>query len=142
MPRRLTIRALRPWSEFNEYEGEIEGVLDGVPVTTYVVMPSAKHWSRYAADDEVDVDAWLERSGPVVVEDGSDGVAFDQLDGPKYRVRGVVKELDGEQVVLESVLPIRVDLDLGPHGRDAIPEVSVGDRISVDGTLKVDLDPD
>lgn len=138
----MTIEKLTPWSEFNEYEGEIEGVLDGVPITTYVLLPSGRHWARYNPRDTVEVDAWLERTGPVVVEHESNGAAFEQIDGPKYRVRGVVKGIEGEDVLVDSALPIRIELDLSPKAREAMPEIRIGDRIAVDGTLKVDLDPD
>ena len=78
----------------------------------------------------------------LVGSDASAPPALTQRDGVSYEVVGTVLARDGEQVRLDSVMPLDVDLDLAPFLTRRVPDVAVGDRIRVEGTLEADLDPD
>jgi hypothetical protein len=140
MRHTLTVERAVPWPQFNEYEGQIEGRLDGHAVTCKVFLTDGD-WSRIKPGDAYDVDAKLIRDGDVEVLDASAPSALTQRDGVNYEVVGTVLARDGEDVALDSVLPLDVDLDLAPFLQRTVPDVAVGDRIRVEGTLEADLEP-
>jgi hypothetical protein len=143
MLHNLIIRRLVPWSDFNEYEGEIEGLLDTHEVCCYVLMSSEEEWQAYSPGETKTVNFWLERNGSVTIMEPSNLMTLHQIEGVNYEVIGTVTYVSEETVLLNSVVPMRVDLDLdiGADLLHEIPEIHVGDQIRVEGILKVDLDP-
>ena len=137
----LTIKELTPWSDYNEYEGEIEGVLGGQDICCYVLMASEEEWQTYTSGDNVTVELWLERNGNITLVDSPTSKTLRQIVGVNYEVTGTVISILEETVLLDSVMPIRVDLDISPCTQSLIPEIHVGDQICVSGVLKVGLDP-
>jgi hypothetical protein len=137
----LIIKKLVPWSDYNEYEGEIEGVLDKHDVCCYVLMSSEEEWQTYTSGDNITVGLWLERNGSVTLMKPPTSMALRQVAGVNYEVTGTVTSILEETVLLDSVLPLRVDLDISPDTQHLIPEIHLGDQICVAGILKVDLNP-
>ena len=139
----FTITRLVPWSDLNEYEGQIDGVIDGYQLCCYVLLPSGEAWRRYNPGDTLEVDLWLERGGhrDSIQIDPSAAPALQQLEGVNYQVSGRVTEIDDEMVILESILPLRVDLDTSSAVRHIIPTIREGDLLRVQGVLKIDLEP-
>lgn len=133
----LEVRGVTRWTELNEYEGEVQGVLDGVPVHAYVLAAPADQWERYEPSSTLEVEAWVERSGPVEPLPAGSEPALTHVDGVVYDVAGTIVERDGEQLQVASTLPIRVDLDLSA-GTDP-PRLAVGEGVRVRGILKVDI---
>jgi hypothetical protein len=137
MTHALHVRDVIRWTDFNEYEGEVHGELDGVPVHGYVLAAPAEQWDSYRPGASLDVDAWLERSGEVERLPAGSPSGLTHVDGVVYDVAGTVAEVDGEQLQVESTLPIRVDLDRTTGS--TLPVVKVGDVVRVRGILKIDL---
>ncbi len=96
-----------------------------------------EQWDSYRPCATVKVDAWVERSGEVKTLLHGSRAELTQVDGVVYDVVGVVAQRDGEQLQVESTVPIRVDLDLS--ARSELPELRIGDVVHVRGILKVDL---
>jgi hypothetical protein len=65
--------------------------------------------------------------------------ALDHVDGVDYVLVGTVRERDGEEVRVESLLMLDVDLEINPFPKFVVPDVAVGDRIRVEGSLEVEL---
>jgi hypothetical protein len=141
MPHTLTIKKLVPWSEYNDYEGHLEGVLDSYDICGYLLMYSAEDWHKYEPEQIVEVELWLERTGSVTILNSSASPVLQQLEGVNYEVTGTVTDVTGETLLLNSVFPLRVDLDISSDMKSPLPlEISVGDQIHVVGALKVSLD--
>ena len=137
MPHALRVHEVVRWTAFNEYEGEIHGELDGIPVTCYVLAVPVEQWDNYRAGTTVNVDAWIERSAAVETLPEGSQAELTQVGGVIYDVTGPVAARDGEQLQVHATLRIRVDLDLAV-GTEA-PPLRIGDVVRVRGTLKVDL---
>jgi hypothetical protein len=134
----LVVRNVVRWEDFNEYEGEVHGELDGTLVEAYL-LGSIDEWDNvFRPGAALDVDAWIERSGEFETLPAGSPAELKQVDGVVYEITGTVTAVDGEQLLVESALPMRVDLDLG-HARANTHGVNVGDTIRVRGMLKVDL---
>jgi hypothetical protein len=141
MPHTLTIKQLVPWSAYNGHEGHLEGVLDGYDICVYSLMHSTENWHKYVPEQIVEVDVWLERTGSVTILNASAPPALQQLAGINYEVTGTVTHVAGETLLLNSVFPLRVDLDISSDMTSPLPlEISVGDQIRVAGALKVSVD--
>jgi len=141
MPHTLTIKKLVPWSEYNDYEGHLEGVLDGYDICGYLLMYSAEDWYKYEPEQIVEVELWLECTGSVTILNSSASPALQQLEGVNYEVTGTVTHVAGETLLLNSIFPLRVDLDLSSDMKPlSSPEIGIGEHIHVVGTLKVNLD--
>ena len=137
---RLQVHDVVPWAEFNEYEGEIHGELDGVPVHAYVLVAPVEQWEEYRPGATLEVEAWIERSGGISPRPSGEPSELTQVDGVVYDVAGRIMEVDGDELRLGSTPPLRVDLDL-PGGAER-PRLKVGDGVRVRGILKVDLPDD
>jgi len=142
MPRShsLRVREVTRWTDFNEYEGEIQGELDGVPVTAYVLVAPLEQWQRYQPSTTLEVDAWVERTGAVEPLPSGGKPELTRVDGVVYDVAGTIVDQDGEQLHVDSRLPIRIDLDLAAGAER--PQLAVGDGVRVRGILKVDIADD
>lgn len=136
----FTIQHLIPWSEFNEYEGQWVGIANNHQLTVYVQMYSGDDWALYAPGDLVNVQLWLERDGGVERLDEPVTPQLHQLQGINYEVTGQVVSIAGEQVQLDTVFPLRVDMDWPVRGMDRFPIFGVGDWLKVKGVLRLSLD--
>ena len=128
------------WTDYNEYEGQLEGSFNQYPLTVYVQMYSGNDWAYYAAGDQVDARLWLERSGTVERIAGPVTPALRQQKEVYYEAIGQVTSIEGEQVQLDSVFPLRVDMDWPVKGREQFPVFGVGDWLKVVGVLRLSLD--
>jgi len=123
--------------DFNEYEGEVHGELDGIPVTCHVLAAPVEQWDSYRPGVTLEVDVWVERSGEIETLPVGSPAVLTQVDGVVYDVTGRIVGRDGEQLQVESTLPVRVDLDIST--RTELPGLRIGDLVRVRGTLKIDL---
>jgi len=142
MTHSLIINNVMPLVQYNEYEGYIEGVIQGRKVCCYVMIYDQADWNRFKPGVDAVVDIWLERSGPVEKIEDDRAPALIQKREALYIAVGVVQEINGEMVMIDSVLPLRIDLDVSLFSPHPIPALQVGDRVSVEGILKADLYPD
>jgi hypothetical protein len=133
----LHVREVIRWTDLNEYEGQVHGELDGVPVTCYVLAAPVDQWTSYRPGATLDVDAWVERSGDIETLPDDSPPELTQVDGVIYDVTGVITEQTGDQLQVESILTIRVDLDLGARTEPCT--LRIGQLIRARGILKVDL---
>jgi hypothetical protein len=137
----LHVREVIRWTELNEYEGEVHGVLDGMPASCYMLATPVELWDAFRPGATVRVDAWVEsmsgRSRDVRVLPEGSPAELTQVDGVMYDVVGVITQRDGELLHVESVMPIRVDLDVS--ARTELPELRAGDVVSVRGIMKIEL---
>ncbi len=136
----LEVNAVKRWTEFNEYEGQVHGVLDGLPVVCYLQGVPVELWDTFRPGATLQVDAWLGRQhggveilfpdAPAKLEPAGDGVIYD--------IVGRVVAQDGEELQVDSVLPLRVDLEWAERFGDP-PPLRIGEVIRVRGTLTVEL---
>lgn len=136
MRHTLTIERATPTPEFNEYEGYVEGRLDGHRVRAHVFL-IGESWNDLRPGLVREVWAKVVRKGDVTIVDASSPAV---LGGDA--IVGTVRRRDGETAIVDSVIPIEVDLDLVDSPEVSIADVQVGDRISVHGDLEIDFDPD
>jgi hypothetical protein len=134
------IQHIRPWSEFNEYEGQLEGFFGDDWLTVYVQIYSAEEWRALVPGNRLEGEVWLERHGVVEVLAGPVAPALTQQRGVNYELIGQVMSIEGEQVQLDSVFPLRVDMDWPVKGREQFPVFGVGDWLKVVGVLRLSLD--
>jgi|GEM_PF-6221114 len=141
MSQTLTIKKLIPWSEYNGYEGHLEGVVDGYDICGYLLMHSAEDWYKYEPEQIVKVNLWFERTGSVTILNSSASPALQQLEGVNYEVTGTVTHVAEETLLPNSIFPLRVDIDLSANMKPlSSPQIGIGDHIHVVGTLRVNLD--
>jgi hypothetical protein len=140
MTHTLKVRGTKRWSEFNEFEGEVHGELDGVPVVAYLLGVPVEVWDdTFVPGATLQVEAWVElQHGGVEILPPDTPVKLEQVgDGVIYDIVGRLLAQDGEELQVDSVLPMRVDLDwaerFGPP-----PALRVGDVIRVRGALKIE----
>lgn len=136
----FTIQRLIPWSEFNEYEGQWEGIANNHQLTVYVQMYSENDWGLYTPGDQIDVRLWLERDGVVERLDKPATPQLRQQQGINYEVIGQVMSVVGEQVQLDTIFPLRVDMDWPVRDLERFPTFKVGDWLKVKGILRLSLD--
>jgi hypothetical protein len=140
MEQTLTIQKLTPWSDYNDYEGEIEGVFHQQQICCYVFMASGEDWQTYAPNDQITIDLWLERSGTITLVDFSIGAELCQISGSNYEVTGTIQSIAAEEIWLNSVFSMRIDLDLTPAVESLITNLAVGDQIRIVGILKAEIE--
>lgn len=142
VPYPLMITTVLPWNTLNAYEGEVHGTVGMYPVCCYVQLPSQSHWRTHAAGNTITIDLWLERTGPCKVRRHAQvQPQLKQLGGTQYEVSGTVRRLAGDQIELDTVFPLRIDLDRTLHMPTPLPTILVGDQVRVIGQLKADLEP-
>lgn len=139
MSHTLTIKSVTPWSEYNEYEGQIDGLIDGNPVCCYIFAPNLAAWKQLTPGRTLKVDIWIERTGVFDIVDPTEPSILNQLDGVLYEIIGNILLLNEENVVISSFIPIPVDLDLPVRQDQPFPQLSIGDNVRLKGILKVDL---
>jgi hypothetical protein len=140
MTHTLHVREVARWWEYNEFEGQIHGELDGVPVVCYLLGVPVALWDTVRPGAVLRVEAWVERQyggveillphSPARLERAGDGVVYD--------IVGAVVAQDGEVVRVDSVLPLRVDLEWAERFGEP-PPLRIGEVIRVRGVLKVEL---
>jgi hypothetical protein len=132
----FTVERALPWPQFNEYEGEVHGVLDGHRVSAHVLL-IGESWADLTPGLVREVSATFRRYRDLAKVDPGTPL---KLTGAV--IVGTVRELDGERLTVDSVIGIDVDLDLDVTSERALPAVRVGDRIRVEGEIEIDFDPD
>jgi hypothetical protein len=140
MAHTLKVRDVQRWSEYNEFEGQIHGELDGVPVVCHLLGMPVRLWDTFRPGATLQVDAWVERQygGVEILLPGSPAKLEQAGDGVIYDIVGPVVAQDGEELQVDSVLPLRVDLEWAERFGDP-PPLRVGEVIRVRGALKVEL---
>ena len=135
MRHTLTIERATPWPQLNEYEGRVEGQLDGHRVGAHVFL-LGESWDDLRPGLVREVWAKLVRTREVtIVEPAEPAVLTEDT------IVGTVRERDGETVMVDSVIPLEVDLDLDESAIRTVPDIRAGDRIRVAGDLEIDFDP-
>jgi hypothetical protein len=139
MTHTLQVRDVKRWTEYNEFEGQIGGELDGVPVVCYLLGMPAELWDTFQPGATVPVEAWVERQygGVEIVLPDTPARLEQNGDGVIYDIVGRIVEQDGEELQVESVLPLRVDLDWAERFGEP-PVLRIGDVVRVRGALKVE----
>ena len=135
MRHTLIVDKATPWPQYNEYEGQLDGRVDGVAVSCHSADGG---WDEITPGDVLELDVRLVRRGAVQVVDASVPLALDHVDGIDYVLVGTVLERDGELVRVDSTLPLEVDLEINPFPKFTVPDVAVGDRIRVEGSLEAE----
>jgi hypothetical protein len=138
--RTVVIRATRPWSQLNEYEGELDIELDGVTLTGRAVLAGAHAWNEIVLGATVDVDVWLECLADVEILAAPAALALVSLGGASYEAVGRVLSAEGDEVLLATRIELRVDLASTPVQPQSV--VQAGDLIRVTGQLQIDLTPE
>lgn len=140
----LKIEEKFPWTKLNEYEGHIQGIIDGLELCLYVMFCSIDDWNTYACEGSIkEVDVWLERTGDFELLDFAQLPHLQQMETIEYRVVGKVLEIAGENVLLDiDNFLLKVDLDVSTNVKSELNSVQIGQMISVIGILKVDFEPD
>ncbi|MCL4870140.1 MAG: hypothetical protein KJ063_14335 [Anaerolineae bacterium] len=136
----FVIQNITRWTEYNEYEGQMEGTFDQHPVTVYVQVYNEPDWDKYTPGDTIAARLWLERGGDVEQTDDPLTPELRQQEGIHYQAAGRVLAIKGEQVWLDSGFPLRVDMDWPARGREQFPKFTVGDWLKVNGVLRLELD--
>ena len=137
MRHTLIVDRATPWPRYNEYEGQLDGRIDGMAVSGHSTDGG---WDRIAPGDVLEIDLRLVRRGAVEIVDASVPLALRHVDGVDYVLVGDVLERDGELVRVESAVTLEVDLEINPFPQHKVPDVAVGDRIRVEGSLEMELD--
>ena len=136
----MTLQKLAPWRERNDWEGQVEGEINGYSLCCYTQLMNMDELSdSYKPGDQLDVDVWLERSAEIAVMDDCD-THLSQLSDVLYELTGTVKKISGEIVQLDSVFPLRVELSSDPNIVDSIPDINVDDKVKVVGVMRLDID--
>jgi hypothetical protein len=138
----FTVHKVVRWTEYNEYEGQMEGAFDEHPVTVYVQVYHEPDWEQYTPGIVVPAQLWLERSGAVERMEGLMAPELRQEKGVRYQAIGKVLAAEGEEVWLDSLFPLRVDMDWPVQGRERFPQFAAGDWLKVQGVLRLDLEGD
>ena len=138
--RTVIIRAIRPWSQLNEYEGELDVEVEGLTLTARSVLSGAEAWAELVVGASADVDLWLECLEDAEVLAPPAAVVLVSRGGASYEAVGRVLAADGDNVLLGTRLELRVALNT--TAVQPAPGLHVGDVIRVSGQLQIDLDPE
>lgn len=139
MTHTLQVRAVKRWSEYNEFEGQIHGELDGVPVVCYLLGMPVELWDTFRPGATLRVEASVERQyGGVEILPDSPAKLEQTDDGVIYDIVGPVVAQDGERLQVDSVLPLRVNLEWAERFGHP-PPLRIGDVVRVRGALEVKL---
>jgi hypothetical protein len=136
----IVIRAIRPWSQLNEYEGELDVEVEGILLTARTVLSGADAWAGLAIGTTVEVDLWLECLEDAEVLAPPAAVVLASRGGASYEAVGRVLTVAGDNVLLATRIELRVDLN--STSVQPAPVLHAGDVIRVTGQLQIDLDPD
>jgi len=129
------------WTDHNEYEGQLEGHVQGLNICPHLLVFSVDEWKQCKPGAEINLDLWLERNGRVTKLNEPGTKEVKQENGINYLVSGpVVEIISNEEIRIQSTIELRVDLDLSEHSEFTIPKLAVGDWIRVDGCLKAELE--
>jgi hypothetical protein len=149
------VQGVRPWAEFNEYEGELDVRAGFRRLCAYVQTSCAAEWDDLSVGAIIDEDPWLERLGAIHILKQPGEAGVEQVSGPKCRVAGWVHSLQEDGFVLGSFRPgaytllryrpdmdrllLNVDLD-PPVCRPAPTCPMVGDFVEVEGCLHIEIE--
>lgn len=135
----LTVQQLTRLAQFNEYEGQLLATVAGHDLLLHVLIYNAEDWQRFAQRSTILADIWMERSGSFEQLSTALPHQLQQLAATQYAVVGTIQAIDGEHVLLDTIMSLRIDLDLTPSLITAAASIQPGDCIRVVGTLKADL---
>jgi hypothetical protein len=137
MLKTVTLKALTPWPQFNEYEGEVVVEVDGRELTCHVVLSSAQEWKQHRPGERRPAEVWLDRDRTWEKAEPDAEPYFQHIGGVHYELIGTVLDIRAERLTVDAGFLLSVDLETGaaPAG------VAVGDKIHVDGSMSIDLDP-
>jgi hypothetical protein len=138
MLKTVTLKALTPWPQFNEYEGEVVVEVDGRELTCHVVLSSADEWKQHKAGERLPAELWLERDRTWEKVQPDAPPLFRQIGGVHYEVVGLVREIGPEMLVVDAGFPLSVHLVT----RGTPQGLAVGDKIHVDGSMTIELEPE
>ncbi len=146
MPHKFTIKKIVPWTEFNEYEGHMEGVIDNYDLCCYAQMSSAQEWQQYHPGDILEVDIFLLRYDKVQIVEEFILPTIKQIENSCYEVTGIVTQISGERVLLKPFppfpFPLKVDLDIHSHLAHLFQDIHIGSQIFLQGLMWMDLYPE
>lgn len=138
MLRTVTLKALTQWPQFNEYEGEVVVEVDGRELTCHVVLSSADEWQQHRAGERVPAELWLERDRTWEKAKPEAEPFFRHIGGVHYEMVGTVLEIGPELLLVDAGFPLFVHLVT----RGAPAGIAVGDKIHVDGSMTIELNPE
>ncbi|HEU4326162.1 MAG TPA: hypothetical protein VFS21_23680 [Roseiflexaceae bacterium] len=141
-PTLIHIQQVRPLPQYNEYEALVDALVDGQPLCLHALIYRPDDWRRFAPGAAVPAALWLERDGPVERLAAAGPPALAQIEAARYEAIGTVRSVDGERLILDTTLPLSVDLDLPPQQAAHAPPLRPGDPLRVVGVMKADLYPD
>jgi hypothetical protein len=143
MKKEISIHKAVPWIEFNDAEGHLEGIIEGYEVWVKVFFRDENEWTLFPAGKKIIADVWIERRESLKILPQETLYGFSQNAGVNYLFTGKVIGIDGELLILESLIMITVDMEVGPEWVNKIAkEIKLGDIIMVEGVLKADIHPD
>lgn len=137
----IVLHELHPWTRINDYEGEVVVTLHNQKLWAYLILPAA-NWGSFHVGDRLDAAYWLERKGEVQRRRQAAEPELHRINESQYRLVGRVVGFDDEErLIVESIIPMTVDLDDSTCVDPPLPVFAVGDTIEITGLLKLDPDP-
>jgi len=137
MVKTVTLKALTPSPQLNEYEGEVVVEVDGRELTCYAVLSSAAEWHQHPAGERVPADLWLERDRTWEKVEPNAEPYLRQIGGVHYEMVGTVLEIGPEMLLVHAGFPLSVHLVT----RGVAPDLAIGDKVHVDGSMMIELNP-
>ncbi len=141
-PTQIHIQQIRPLPQYNEYESLVDALVDDQPLCLHALIYRPDDWRRFAPGVVVPAALWLERDGPAERLTTVQPPALVQIEAARYEAIGTVRSVDGERLILDTTLPLPVDLDLPAQRAAHAPPLCPGDPLRVVGVMKADLYPD
>jgi len=138
---KFKVQKTEQWTHINEYEGQLDGIVEKETICAHLLVNEPADWARCTTDTVLDVELWLERTGNIEKFDTATEATLQQLDASSYAITGIVSEIvDEEEMILNTVFPLRIDMDSTEHTTAKIATFAVGDCIQVIGQLKIDFE--
>ena len=138
---KFIIQKTERWLHINDYEGQVYGLIEDQQLCAHLLVNEPEDWLKCTVNTIINVDFWLERTGKIEKSPPDTPPCLRQLKESSYSVTGVVSEIiDEEEIILNSLFPIRVDLDFTAHTTAQMAEFNVGDCLQVIGQIKIDFE--
>ncbi len=100
MLKTVTLKALTPWPQFNEYEGEVVVEVDGRELTCRVVLSSTQEWKQHRPGERRPTELRLDRD---------------------RTWEKTVLDIRAERLTVDAGFPLSVDLDPGSDEAGGAP---------------------
>lgn len=139
----LHVKQSVPWSEINDYEGQMEVVIPDLSeqvLCVYALLSGSKEWAQMKG--VLHAELWLERTGKVEAASLDMLPGLHQIGDVIYEATGLIRNASPEEFALEVAPGFVLRVDLDPSDRLAVPlpELSVGQYARVIGKLQVEPD--